>query len=463
MAEANQGGEPPQPPQLPGAIVDQPQQPAPFALTPGQVNPGQYIDYSTRVGTKYWDEATAPLLDRYNVDSAGANQFCEKVKDRAEKSGWYSTNANIISIPNENATAIDLIDGYGRLTMDDVRNHVTGYISQQTRQAQNAVQMYHFLIDSLSEQGRLHIITEKKAYTVSVAGIEYPNGPMLFKLIMSKAIIDTRSTSSHIQANLMNLPSYISTIDSDIIRFNEYVKIQRAGLLARGKTVDDLLLCLFNGYMAASDATFVKYIQNHFDQYNDGTRDYTVDGLMTMALNKYEDMVRDNTWNAMSPEQEQIVALSATVDKIKDANLKLSRKLTAAAGTTGGSSSNTRTTSNQGTSSSNTGNQGKKKKSNRAKQNEKYAWKKVKPKDSDPKTTVNGKTYFVLTKGNKTYYWCEWHEAWVMHLPEDEGENGCKLRKQIQNEESNNFGRHTRFSSALATIMDEVEGQGDEE
>ena len=49
--------------------------------------------------------------------------------------------------------------------------------------------------------------------------------------------------------------------------------------------------------------------------------------LMTCALNKYKTMMDENEWCAMSPQEEQIVALSAELKQLKDSNLKLSRSV----------------------------------------------------------------------------------------------------------------------------------------
>ena len=46
---------------------------------------------------------------------------------------------------------------------------------------------------------------------------------------------------------------------------------------------------------------------------------------MTSALNKFKILKKDNKWNSMSPEQEQITALASIVEKLKDNNLKLSK------------------------------------------------------------------------------------------------------------------------------------------
>ena len=48
---------------------------------------------------------------------------------------------------------------------------------------------------------------------------------------------------------------------------------------------------------------------------------------MTSGLNKFKIMRKDNNWNSMSPKQEQIIALASIVRKLKDNNLKLSKRL----------------------------------------------------------------------------------------------------------------------------------------
>ena len=51
----------------------------------------------------------------------------------------------------------------------------------------------------------------------------------------------------------------------------------------------------------------------------------TPEKLMTYAENKYNIMMRDKVWNTLSPDQEKIVALSSTVQELKDSNLKLAK------------------------------------------------------------------------------------------------------------------------------------------
>eukprot|EP00957_Ditylum_brightwellii_P057887 4388907-Ditylum_brightwellii.AAC.1 len=60
------------------------------------------------------------------------------------------------------------------------------------------------------------------------------------------------------------------------------------------------------------------------DDYDDG-EDFMVKTLMQKASIKYKVLKQQGTWNALSPEQEQLVALNSNIEKLKDDNLKLKR------------------------------------------------------------------------------------------------------------------------------------------
>jgi hypothetical protein len=63
---------------------------------------------------------------------------------------------------------------------------------------------------------------------VEVNGKE--SGVLLFKIIMQKAVVDTQATLSFFHKNLTSLDAYITTIDSNIKLFNQYVNINHARL-----------------------------------------------------------------------------------------------------------------------------------------------------------------------------------------------------------------------------------------
>jgi hypothetical protein len=131
-----------------------------------------------------------------------------------------------------------------------------------TRQAQNNTMMYKCIKNSIEEEGKVKILAELDSYHVQGVGC----GPLLFKVIMGKAVVDNRATASFYRNNLLELDSYMSTINGDVALFNHYVKQQVYNLKARGETVNDLLLNLFKGYRATSDSKFSRYIMDKQDR-----------------------------------------------------------------------------------------------------------------------------------------------------------------------------------------------------
>ena len=122
---------------------------------------------------------------------------------------------------------------------------------------------------------------------------------------------------------LSSLNTYINTIGCDITKFNAYVQNLLEGLASRGETTNDLLSNLFKGYLAASDHTFVKYINRKQEEYDDGLS-LTRFQLMDLADKKYTNLKLNETWNAPSEQEEKILALSVEVAKIRKTSSKTS-------------------------------------------------------------------------------------------------------------------------------------------
>ena len=106
------------------------------------------------------------------------------------------------------------------------------------------------------------------------------------------------------------------SIESDILKFNEHVKNLLDRLYARSGTTEDLLSNVFRAYKVVSDKDFVKYINKKKDEYDEG-KDIDAHQLMLLAANKFKTKKQEGEWNALSKEQEQIIALQAQVNKLK--------------------------------------------------------------------------------------------------------------------------------------------------
>ena len=93
------------------------------------------------------------------------------------------------------------------------------YLNNEERRAQNDAQIYHCIKNSLASEAERKIPAERESYHIN----NVPSGPLLFKLLMQKAIIDTWATASLMREYLLNLDSYITTVKSDIEEFSRYV------------------------------------------------------------------------------------------------------------------------------------------------------------------------------------------------------------------------------------------------
>jgi hypothetical protein len=151
-------------------------------------------------------------------------------------------------------------------------------------------------------------------------------------------------------------------------------------LEARGETTTDLLVNVFKGYESAQDADFIDFVKRKKDAYDEGD-DITATNLMDAAENKYKTRVLLKTWSAPTKEQEQILALTAQVNRLRLPPKKADPS-------------------------------GKEVSKARQDREKKWAWKKVLPKEGEPVTkVVDGKTYHLA---------CAHHpNQWVCHTTEE--------------------------------------------
>ena len=130
-----------------------------------------------------------------------------------------------------------------------------------------------------------------------------------------RAHVNTRVTVTFIREALSQLDVKMGGLDSNITKLNMYVKSQVISLEARGESTNGLLVNVFKGYQMAQDEDFAQFIKRKKDAYDKGA-DITVASLMDAAENKYKTRLLTGEWSAPTKEQEQILALTAQVDKL---------------------------------------------------------------------------------------------------------------------------------------------------
>ena len=355
---------------LPPAGAPNPAIPVPvFALSPAMANAGAFLDLSTSAGTKLFKVGAEPLSQTFNfMDPADLQVFLDLLKTKSKVQGW----SRIFTVPVDidgMVTNHSLLHNYGVVPLASVALDALSYANTETKTAQDSFMLFQCIFASLDTEFLKTVTTEAAHYHVedtrNVNDPPIPCGALLLKVIIMKAHVDTRATVSFIRTALSSLDTKMMSLNSDISKFNAYVKTQVIALEARGETTTDLLVNVFKGYESAEDAEFSLFVKRKKDAYDEGS-DLTVTSLMDAAENKFKTRVLLKTWSAPTKEQEQILALTAQVNQIRVTNSTTPKKPKAPK-------------------------EGSKSKQERDK---KWAWKKILPKEGEPVTkVVDGKSH----------------------------------------------------------------------
>ena len=207
---------------------------------------------------------------------------------------------------------------------------------------------------------------------------------------------------------------------------------------------------LWKAYQVVSYTEFNNYIKRDHDIYDDGTTDLTEEGLMVDAENKYKTLIQENKWNSLSTEQNQIVALTSELKRLKESRLKFQvNKVNRNRNRISSKIRNDKRPQKSNVTPANNFQKRGKVQSKKETGDKKWAWKKIPPKsnESDEK----------LLEGTK-YYWCDDHKLWTLTKHTDKNCN-IRLQKQkninsssaISNEEITGLA----FAAQLRSIMEE--------
>ena len=293
-----------------------------FTLSPALANVAAFIDLSSAGGAKHFKGAIEPLTSEpFDFASPSDLQvFLDLMLKKSQVWGWNP----ILTIPvADTATGVirphNLLDQYGMIPLTAVRDHVTSYYNDPTKQAQDSFMSCQCLLSSLSVNFLKLITAQSDDYhmpaTLQAHGM-IPSGPLLLKLIISKAHVDSRATVTFLRTSLTELDAKMIRLDSNITAFNFFVTTQLKSLSVRGETTNDLLINLFKGYKVADDAEFMDFIRRKENEYEEG-KDVNTNNLMADADAKYKARILTGKWSAPTKEQGQILALTAQVEKLK--------------------------------------------------------------------------------------------------------------------------------------------------
>jgi hypothetical protein len=179
------------------------------------------------------------------------------------------------------------------------------------------------LASSLTSVAQARLLTYRNEYTFD--GVKY--APLLYKIIMRLATINSNATIQTLQENLQNLGVFAATANGDINKIHGEFGRSHLQLLAWGTTIHDPIWLLFDAYSDVPCHNFKEHIHHHHNDWLDGKlTGMTHETLITFATRKCDYLKTKGTWGAKSPDDEKIVATLAALNALKG-HLKLDDKL----------------------------------------------------------------------------------------------------------------------------------------
>jgi hypothetical protein len=149
------------------------------------------------------------------------------------------------------------------------------------------------LAKSLTADAQARLLTYRNEYTFD--GVEY--APLMYKIIMSLATIDSITTTQTLCNNLQLLGVYTAIVSGDINKVHNEFDKNYSQLIARGANVDDPIGILFEAYLVVPCHNFKTYICRQHKDYLDGKLTIiTHKALMTSASRKYNWLKTKGLW-----------------------------------------------------------------------------------------------------------------------------------------------------------------------
>ncbi len=331
------------------------------------------IDYSSKRGSDIYKQGIAPLDDKaftngFNMTAGQAVVFTEAFLNCTTAMGWNKVSKQITTFNNSSGVAVDIIKCYGQIDEATLKTACerfckTGEVDAESRAKQNNTMMSMCLNKSRTATAKASLLTYRAEYTFD--DVEY--APLMYKIIMRLATIDSVATTQTLRDNLQNLGMFAVTVKGNIDKVNAEFDTNYSQLLAQGATLDDPIGILFEAYLLVPCYNFTKYIGTKHDEYLDGNlTSLTHQAMMSMAKRKFNFLKTKGKWGAKSPDDKKIVAMATEIYSLKG-QLKLDPKLSAIAGNKKGDIKSSKKKNKKNTS-------------NKREQRKDEAWKKEPPK-----------------------------------------------------------------------------------
>ncbi len=137
------------------------------------------------------------------------------------------------------------------------------------------------LAKSLTAGAQAKLLTFWNKYTFD--GVQY--APLMYKIIMRLATINSVATTQMLCNNLQSLGMYAAMVSSDINKVHSEFDKNYSQLITRGATVNDPIDILFKAYLMFPCHHFKSYIRQQHEDYLDGTLTTITHEALMMSAN----------------------------------------------------------------------------------------------------------------------------------------------------------------------------------
>ncbi len=304
-----------------------------FANTPQTLGANDLIDYLTKRGSTIFKQGCKPLNDKALTNSfnMAPNQtaiFVEMFHRRATTMGWKQSTMQITSFANSTGHQVNIIKSYGQINKATLKSVCERFcnpegVNSQTRMNQNNTIMSICLAKLLTADAQARLLTYRNKYTFD--GIKY--APLMYKIIMRLATINSVATTQMLRDNLQSLEIYAAMVSGNTNKMHSKFDKKYSQLITRGGTIDNPIGILFEAYLVVPCHHFKSYIHQQHEDYLDGKlTTITHKALTTSAKRKFDLLKTKGLWGAKSSDNRKIVALTATLNALKG-QLKLDPNL----------------------------------------------------------------------------------------------------------------------------------------
>ncbi len=266
-----------------------------FADTPQMLGTNDLIYYLTKRGSTIFEKGCKPLDDKEPTNSftMAPNQtiiFVKAFHHHATTMGWNQGAMQITSFANSAGCQVNIIKSYGQIIKATLKSACErfckpGGVHSQTHTKQSNMMMSICLAKSLMADTQARLLTYQNKYMFN----EVKYDPVMYKIIMRLATIDSVATTQTLRNNLQSLGMYAAMVISNIDKVHIKFDKNYSQLISSGVTVDNPIGILFKAYLVVPCHHFKLYIcPQHEDYLDSKLTTITHEAIMTSAKHKFD-------------------------------------------------------------------------------------------------------------------------------------------------------------------------------